>query len=156
MAVPSLFRRNSPFDMPPFGQLSRLFDELAQGFATPAVLRTGFVPALDVQETESGVTVTVDLPGLTEKDVTIDLEDETLTIRGEKKSETTREAGGFHVQERAFGSFSRSVVLPFAPKPEAVQATFQNGTLSVTLPRPPEARPAARRIQINAGNGQQG
>jgi HSP20 family protein len=156
MAVPTLFRRNTPFEMPPFGQLSRLFDELAQGFAAPSVLRTGFVPALDVQENEAALTVTVELPGLSEKDVTIELDEETLTLRGEKKSDTAREVGGFYVQERSFGAFSRSVVLPFAPKPDDVQAKFSNGTLTITLPRPPEARPAAKRIPISAGNGQQG
>lgn len=155
MAVPGIFRRGSPFD-PSFGQLSRLFDELAQGFAAPAVLRTGFAPALDVQEDAAGVTVTADLPGMTENDVTIELDDEMLTLRGEKKSESKREEAGFHVQERSFGSFSRSVVLPFAPAHDAVKASFANGTLTVTLPRPPEAKPTTRRIAISPGSGQQG
>lgn len=148
----SPFRRG-PFD-PPFGQLSRLFDELAQGYASPSVLRAGFAPALDVQENETGVTVTADLPGMTDKDVTIELDDEVLTLRGEKKSEATREEGGFHVQERSFGSFSRSIVLPFAPAHEQVKASFTNGTLKITLPRPPEAKPATRRIAI--GGSEQG
>jgi HSP20 family protein len=155
MAVPSIFRRGSAFDAP-FGNLSRLFDELAQGFAPPAVLRTGFAPALDVQENETGVTVTADLPGMTDKDVTIELDDEMLTLRGEKKTETKREEAGFHVQERSFGSFSRSIVLPFAPAHDAVKASFSNGTLTITLPRPPEAKPTAKRIAINPGNGQPG
>lgn len=155
MATPTIFRRGNLFD-PPFGQLSRLFDELAQGFGAPAVLRAGFTPALDVQEDASGVTVTADLPGMTDKDVTIELDDEVLTLRGEKKSETTREEAGFHVQERSFGSFSRSVVLPFAPAHDQVKASFANGTLTIMLPRPPEAKPATKRIAISTGNGQTG
>jgi HSP20 family protein len=155
MATPTIFRRGGPFD-PPFGQLSRLFDELAQGFAAPSVLRTGFAPALDVQENEAGVTVTADLPGMTDKDVSIELDDEVLTLRGEKKSEAKREEAGFHVQERSFGSFSRSIVLPFAPAHDQVKANFANGTLTIMLPRPPEAKPAARRIAISTGNGQNG
>jgi len=154
MAVPTVFRRNSPFDMP-FGQISRLFDELAQNFAAPAVLRTGFAPALDVQENEQGVVVTADLPGMTEKDVSIELDDEVLILRGEKKVESSREQGAFHVQERSFGSFSRSIVLPYAPAHDQVKANFANGTLTVTLPRPPEAKPATKRIAISTGNGQQ-
>lgn len=150
MASPSIFRPARGFDAP-FGQLSRLFDELAQGFAAPPVLRTGFVPALDVQENEAGVTITADLPGLTDKDVTIELDDEVLTLRGEKKTESKREEGGFHVQERSFGSFSRSIVLPSAPPHDQVKAAFSTGTLTVSLPRPPEAKPKATRIEISSG-----
>lgn len=150
MALPPTFRRGSAFDAP-FGQLSRLFDELAQNFAAPSVLRAGFAPALDVQENEAGVTVTAELPGMEQKDITLELDDEVLSLSGEKKAETSKEQGGFHVQERSHGSFRRTVVLPFAPAPDSVTASFANGTLTITLPRPPQAKAASRRIPIGGG-----
>lgn len=146
MASP-FFRPGRGFDAQ-FGQISRLFDELAQGFSVPSVLRTGFAPAFDVHETEAGVIVTADLPGLSEQDVVIELDEAVLTLKGERKGEAAHDEGRFHVQERSFGAFSRRIVLPFAPLHDQVQASFANGTLTITLPRPPEAKPTARKIEI--------
>jgi HSP20 family protein len=87
------------------------------------------------------------------QDVELALDDDLLTLSGEKKSEKTEEKEGVHLSERAYGSFQRSFRLPFAPDPAKVTARFENGVLSVMLPRPPEAKPPAKRIAIGGGNG---
>jgi HSP20 family protein len=71
-----------------------------------------------------------------------------LTIKGEKKSESAKDEKGWHVQERSYGAFVRSLQLPFAPKPDEVKAEFARGVLTVTLPKPPEAAKPASRIEI--------
>jgi HSP20 family protein len=130
--------------------MEQAFGAAAGGSPMP-VFRADWRPAIDVKETPEGLSVTAELPGLDQADVEIALDEDVLTIKGEKKAETTREEKGVHVQERAYGSFARSLQLPFAPKPETVEASFAKGVLTVTLPRPPETAKPASRIEIKAG-----
>jgi HSP20 family protein len=90
---------------------------------------------------------------MTDKDVELALDDDLLTLSGEKKSERTEEKEGMHLSERSYGTFHRSFRLPFAPDSTKVVARFENGVLSVTLPRPPGAKPSVKRIAIMGGNG---
>jgi HSP20 family protein len=101
-------------------------------------------------ETESHFVLSADLPGMTEKDVNIEVEDRVLTVSGERKAthETTKE--GYHRVERAFGSFSRSLTLPQGVDPEAVTASFDKGVLEVRVPKPEQSKP--RQIQIREGD----
>jgi HSP20 family protein len=151
--LPSLFGNQPVLDRM-FDDLRRLQQQFEQaigsGLPTP-VFKADWRPAIDVKETAEGLTVTAELPGLTEQDVELLLEDDVLTIKGEKKAETTREEKGVHIQERSYGSFARSLQLPFAPKADAVQATFSKGVLTITLPRPPEAPKPSSRIEIKSG-----
>ncbi len=125
--------------------------EKAFGGAGPMpVMRSDWQPALDVKENADGITLTAELPGLEEKDVEISLEEDVLTIKGEKRTEEKREEKGWHVQERAYGAFSRALQLPFAPKPDAVQASFAKGVLTVSLPRPSEPEKPKTRIEIKS------
>jgi HSP20 family protein len=126
---------NTVFDAPPGGN----------GGST---LRR-WMPAMDLVESKEHFVLRADLPGLTEDDVKIELEDGTLTISGERKAEHESNEEGFYRVERAFGQFSRSLTLPKGVDPEAVSAHFDRGVLEVRIPKPEERKP--RRIEIGAG-----
>lgn len=134
-------------------EMRRLQEGLEKSFGSLApmpVFRTDWRPAIDVKETESGLVVTAELPGMTEQDVELSVEDDLLTIKGEKKSESSKEDKGWHVQERSYGAFVRTLQLPFAPKPEEVTAEFAKGVLTITIPRPPETAKPSSRIAIKS------
>ena len=136
-------------------EVNRAFDEVFRGF--PAMGRGaaglgGFAPNLDVRETEQGLEVSAELPGMSEEDIDLRLEGDLLTLSGEKKDERTQEQGGLHLTERSFGRFQRAFRLPFQPNPEQVQAQFEKGVLRITLPKPQQQQGGGR-IQIRAGAG---
>jgi HSP20 family protein len=128
---------------------STVFDAPASGGGGGAQLRR-WMPAMDLVESGDHFVLRADLPGLSEEDVRIELEDSTLTISGERKAEHESRDEGFHRVERAFGTFSRSLTLPKGVDPEAVSAAFDRGVLEVRIPKPEERKP--RRIEI-ASNG---
>lgn len=127
-------------------EVNRVFDQMFGG--APATGSTGFAPSVDVKETADGVVITAELPGMEEKDVEVSLEGELLTLSGEKRSERTEEKEGQHLAERSYGSFRRSLRLPWAANPADATAAFDKGVLTVTLKRPPEAEAKANRIPI--------
>jgi HSP20 family protein len=137
-------------------EMNRLFDDALRGRTTGASgeeTQGGFVDArMDVSETDKEVRITAELPGVDEKDIDISLQDDLLTIRGEKRMEQKDERENFHFVERSFGSFQRSLRLPFATDPEQVQARFENGVLTVSLPKSAQQE-RSRRIQIQGGGG---
>lgn len=104
---------------------------------------------MNVSETDDELRVTVELPGVTDQDIEVNLNDDLLTIRGEKKLEQERggEKENFHYVERSYGSFQRSLRLPFDANPEQVRAAFQNGVLTVTVPKSAQQQ-RSHRIQI--------
>ncbi|SHK46544.1 HSP20 family protein [Roseomonas rosea] len=135
-------------------EVNRAFDEVFRGF--PAATRGaaamgGFAPSLDVRETEGGLEVAAELPGMTEGDIELRLEGDLLTLAGEKKEEQTKESGGLHLTERSFGRFQRAFRLPYRPDPAQVQARFDKGILHITLPRPQQVQSGGR-IQIQAAS----
>ena len=132
-------------------EMNRLFNTV---FDTPVTGGNGgmrrWVPAMDLAETKDHFVLRADLPGLGEDDVKIELEDNTLTISGERKSEHEDKGEGFYRVERAFGSFSRSLTLPQGIDPDSVAASFDRGVLEVRIPKPEQRKP--RRIEIS-GSG---
>ena len=138
----------------PFGSLQReidrLFDEFTRGvpmFATQALMN--IVPSVDVAETEKEIEITAELPGLEREDVEISLEDDMLTIRGEKKVEAEqgdKKDRNHHLSERSYGVFYRVLQLPPGIDPSTVKATLSNGVLKVTIPKP--ARSQAKKIEV--------
>jgi HSP20 family protein len=148
---------NDPFSLLQ-REVNRAFDEVFRGFPAVgrgAALMGGFAPQLDVRETEQGLEIAAELPGMSEQDVDLRLEGDLLTLAGEKKDERTQEGGGLHLTERSFGRFQRSFRLPYRPDPNQVQAQFDKGVLRVTLPRPQPQQQGGGRIQIQAGGGGQ-
>jgi HSP20 family protein len=106
---------------------------------------------MDLVETEEEFVLRADLPGLSEGDVNVELEDSVLTISGERKSEHEERKEGYYRVERASGAFSRSLTLPEGVDPERVQASFAHGVLEVRIPRPEQRKP--RKVTISAGGG---
>jgi HSP20 family protein len=134
-------------------EMNRLFNSFFEPSATGAngtQLRR-WVPPMDLVESEDAFLLRADLPGLSEEDVNIELEDNLLTISGERKSEHEERKEGYYRVERASGTFSRSLTLPEGVDPDAIQASFENGVLEVRVPKPEQKQP--RKVTISAGGG---
>ncbi len=145
--------RDDPF-MQLQRELGRVVEDVfrgAPGFRTAL----GYVPSLDVRETNQGLELTAELPGVSENDIELSLDNDVLTIRGEKREERQSDQRGLHMQERSYGSFQRSLRLPYAPDPGSVTANFDKGVLHVMLPRPQQGETRTNRIQIQSSSGQQ-
>ena len=137
--------------------MNRLFDEVMGGGAPFATGQSGQVgqgqiitAQMSVSETENEIRVAAELPGVREEDIDVSLNDDLLTIRGEKRFERHDEKENFHFVERSFGTFQRSIRLPFRINPDQVQASFENGVLTVTLPKSAQQE-RTRRIQVQRG-----
>jgi HSP20 family protein len=148
--LPSLFGR----DDDPFGSLFREVQKTFEDFSQ----RTPFArfssdmlsPNIDIAESTDAIDVTAELPGVDEKDLDVNLANGMLTIRGEKKSERDEQDKGknWHVVERSYGSFSRTIRLPFDPDSDKVEAKFDKGVLHIHLPKPAEAAKKQKKIEI--------
>jgi HSP20 family protein len=112
-----------------------------------------WVPPMDLVEAEDHFVLKADLPGLSEGDVNIEVQDGTLTISGERKSEHEQREKGWYRIERSFGSFSRSLTLPDGVDPDGIEASFSEGVLEVRIPKPEERKPRRISISSSAGNG---
>ena len=135
-------------------EVGELFDRALRGFAPPAgpdADRTAWLsPRLDMREGDDGYTVTAEMPGLDEKELKVELSDGYLTIEGEKKAGHDDDKGGFHLVERSFGTFRRSLQLPADVDVEGIDAAFRNGVLTVALPKKAEAKATVRKIAVKA------
>ena len=130
--------------------LDRLFNRAFTDFLAPLaneeVSNRGFIPAVDIRETPEALLVQAELPGMTKEDVHITLENQVLTISGERKQVKEVQEHNIHRVERSFGTFSRSFMLPTNVQNDGVTANFQDGVLMVTLPKVEQAKP--RKIEI--------
>jgi HSP20 family protein len=140
----------------PFRELSalqqhvnRLFNESVAGRGEEA-LGTSFVPAVDVYEDEQGIRLKMEVPGIDEKDIDVRLENNTLTIRGERKFEKEEKEENFQRVERRYGTFTRSFTLPTTVDTENVTATYDKGVLVLQLGKRAEAKP--KQIKVNIGS----
>ena len=111
-----------------------------------------WIPAMDLVETTDHYVLRADLPGLSDEDVNVQLEDNVLTISGERKAEHETHQEGYYRLERAFGGFSRSLTLPEGVDPDGVQANFDRGVLEIQIPKPEQKKP--RQVQIRLGSKQ--
>lgn len=132
-------------------EMNRLFNTF---FDQPSPTGRGvagrrWIPAMDLIETADHYVLRADLPGLADEDVNVQLEDNVLTISGERKAEHETNQEGCHRLERAFGSFSRSLTLPDGVDPDGVQAHFDRGVLNIRIPKPEQKKP--RQVQIGFG-----
>ena len=126
-------------------EMNRLFNTVFDGPTPTGGTMRRWMPAMDLLESGDDFVLKADLPGMSEEDVTIELEDSTLTISGERKAEHEAEGEGYYRVERASGSFSRSLTLPKGVDPEAVTASFDRGVLEVRIPKPASASRAGSR-----------
>jgi HSP20 family protein len=133
-------------------EMDRLFDNF---FAPGQLGRFGgglanfpFNPAIDMTENDKQVRLRAELPGVDEKDVELSVDGDVITIRGEKREERTEDGDKRRVVERTYGSFERSIRLPFTPKDEEIKADFKDGVLTITANKPPELSRPAKRVPI--------
>ena len=108
-----------------------------------------WLPPMDLDETADHYMLRADLPGLSDEDVHVQLQDSVLTISGERRAEHEAQQEGYHRLERAFGAFSRSLTLPDGVDPDSVQAHFDRGVLEIRIPKPEQRKP--RNVQITLG-----
>ena len=137
----SLLIKPEPFSR----EVDRLFDRL---FDTPAGAQR-WAPPMDLVEADDHYVLKADLPGVSEEDVAIEVENGVLTLTGERKAEHERSERGFYRIERAFGRFQRQLTMPEGIDTDAVTAEFDKGVLSVRIPKPEKVKP--RRIAIGGG-----
>jgi HSP20 family protein len=130
-------------------EMNRMFDEFFRGGNGEAA-GTGlssWTPAVDIHETDDGFVIKAELPGVSKDDVSVDVHQNTLTLRGQRKHEAEVKHERYHRVERAYGTFQRSFVLPAVVDQDKVQATFKDGVLELHLPKSEAAKP--KRISIN-------
>ena len=134
-------------------RMNRLFDESVRtartGNADDWALGGSWAPAVDIYEQDGNIVMKAELPGVDPKAVDIRLENNTLTLRGERKLDKEVKEDSYHRVERAYGAFSRSFTLPTVVDQGSIKAEYRDGVLKLTLPKREEAKP--RQIQINVG-----
>jgi HSP20 family protein len=137
-----------------FREIEKTFDDFSRRSPLAGYFGDGAAaPKIDVSESKDGIEVTAELPGVDEKDIDLTLSNDVLTIRGEKKSE--RDEGdkekSWHVVERRYGAFTRTVTLPYQPDSDKVEAKFEKGVLRIRLPKPAEIAKKEKKIAISGG-----
>lgn len=131
-------------------QIDRLFDEFTRDLAPSSADGTGFVPKLNIAETEKEYHISAELPGVDERNVEATLTDGVLTIKGSKQFEKEEKEKNYHRREMSYGSFERSISLPEEVEDEKIAATFKNGILDITIPKRPNAKTGSKKIAIKA------
>ena len=148
MRVTALTRRQPETAENAQRMFNRLFDQTFNGwpFGDDATLTSSWAPACDIFEDKDAIKIVLEVPGVNPEDVKLSMENNTLTIRGEKKQVAEEKTERVHRYERSYGSFERSFALPGTVDPERVEADYENGLLTVTLPKVERAKP--REIQV--------
>lgn len=128
-------------------EIDHLFEDFTRGW--PVFGSTSeLTPTMDVIETDKEIEITAELPGLQEKDVQVNVADNVLTIKGEKKAEKEEKDKNYRLYERSYGSFSRTLELPASVDPDAIKASIANGVLKVTVPKPAPAQ--VKKVEVKA------
>lgn len=128
-------------------EIDGVFDDFTRGVSAPD-LPAALLPNMDVAETDKAIELTIELPGLEQTDVDISVNNNVLTIRGEKNAEAERHDKNLLLVERAYGTFYRAFQLPNGVEPSAINATMANGVLKITIPKPAAAQP--KKIEVKA------
>ena len=151
MSLPRLWTSSQEID--PFRAMRREMESVFRAFdqnSSSPDIGAG-APVVSVAETNDAFEVTAELPGVDEKDIKVSLDDNQLVISGEKKAESTKEEKEWHVEERSYGSFYRSMSLPFEPEDGAIEAHFDKGVLHLTIKKPAKAVKNTKTIDIKTG-----
>ncbi|HEY6292752.1 MAG TPA: Hsp20/alpha crystallin family protein [Terriglobia bacterium] len=138
-------------------RLNQLFNQtFGQAFGSEGqeLGNRAWAPAVDIYETEQNLVIKAELPGIDPKDVEVRVENQTLFIRGERKSEKDLKEGSYHRVERTYGAFSRSFTLPATVNTENVTAEYKDGVLTLKLAKREEAKPKTIKIQVSEGKAQ--
>lgn len=148
--VPSVRNLLTTRQTNPFAALQQEIDRLFDGFSTSfsGPVAKGLAPTMDIAETDKEIEITVELPGLQEQDVQLNIADNFLTIRGEKKSEREETKKDYHLVERSYGSFVRTVELPAGVNADHIKAEMAKGVLKISVPKPAPAQ--TKKIDVKA------
>ena len=153
MAITRYFNRFQLVPRPIGEDLPDRLRQMFEGGLTlePLMEPIGWMPAMEIVEKDDALVVTAELPGISAKDVDISVDDGVLMISGEKKEEheETKDSARYHMWERRYGAFRRSFTLPQAVDPEKIVAKFEDGILTVTLPKTKKAKAQGRKIPVN-------
>lgn len=141
----------------PFRELAALQNEMSRwmGGVTPGNGQSStWLPSVDVWEAESELVLSFDLPGISEDDIAVELDDNVLTVSGRRERTSEHSSERFYRFERRFGTFSRSVTLPPGVKEDSIAADYHNGVLEIRIPKPEEPKP--KRIKVGSGEAIEG
>jgi HSP20 family protein len=133
-------------------RMNSLFQEYNRGGEGDALTTAAFVPPVDIYEDEHKIVLKLEVPGMKESDLDIQLENNVLTVKGERKFETEEKEENFHRIERRYGSFYRSFTIPNTVNPESVKASYDAGVLRVELEKRAEAKPKQIKVQVGSGS----
>jgi HSP20 family protein len=150
--LPDLWTRDfltDPFRAFERDMLGREFPKMFQTLATQESMAP--VPAMNIAESENAIEATLEIPGVEEKDIKVRVEGDRLIVSGEKNWENKREEKDWHVMERRFGSFYRTVALPFEPAADAITAHYDKGVLHLRVQKPAAKVTAAKTIPVMSG-----
>jgi HSP20 family protein len=129
-------------------EMDRLWDSFFESKPTRRVGEGEWAPSLDISETKGDLVVKAELPGIDPKEIDISLNEGILTIKGEKMQEKEEKEEGYHLVERSYGSFTRSIRLPREIQSEKINASYKNGVLKITLPKTEEAKKKEVKIKV--------
>jgi len=153
--LPAMSRKNKREDDHPFyslqSQINNLFDDFFSGFdVTPRGLTAGgaFFPSVDVKESDTDVIIQAELPGVDEKDISVTLSEDAVTIKGEKKEEREEKEKNYYYMERSYGSFHRVIPLAVEAESDKAKASFKNGVLNITIPKSQKAKAKGIKVPI--------
>jgi HSP20 family protein len=135
-------------------RMNRLFRETQGNTQDESLASSSFAPAVDVYEDEHNVTLKIEVPGIDEKDIDVRIENNTLTVHGERKIEKEEKEENYRRVERQYGSFTRTFNLPPTVDPEKVRADYDKGVLQITLPKKAEAKPKQVKVNVGQSAGQ--
>lgn len=132
-------------------EMDQLFDSFTRGWGLPTLASENVLsPRVDIVETETGLEMTAELPGIDPKAIELDLDDDVLTLKAERKAEREEkdDKRRYHLTERSTGTYMRSFTLPFTPDRDKITADFDKGVLKVMVPRSPDQPKSTKRIEI--------
>lgn len=130
-------------------RMNRLFDEVLPRTREEETLERGvWSPAVDIYETEDSIVLKAELPGVKREDVSVEIKDNLLVLKGEKKFERDVKEENYHRMERAYGAFQRSFTLPNIVDKDKVRARYKDGVLEVILPKAEEAKPKQIKVEV--------
>ena len=151
-------RRESPFELGGIARLNRMLDEALGGWMGMESPRGGSVlsdwlPACDITEDDRSIRLQLELPGVKPEDIRLSIEDNVLSVRGEKRQVAEERNERVHRYERSYGAFERSFTLPSSVDSGSIDANFENGILTVMIPKSERAKP--REIRLGTGGGKE-
>jgi HSP20 family protein len=150
MALGTALKRVDPFQelMGIQDRMNQLFRSSFSGYGDESIASGAWAPAVDIYETPQAIEMTFEIPGVDQKDIKVNFENNLLTVSGERRLEHDDRREGYHRVERSYGTFHRSFTLPPTIDPNKINAVFENGLLRLTLPKRPETQPRAIEVKV--------